>query len=97
MGCIQLRYELVKRTRKEHRCVGCRRLYPIGSRLYAHAHTHYGDFEFGYTCIACDKYIRKFVRHDETYYEGDIKEMRLDNVRGYLSERKNRKSMAIVV
>lgn len=70
----------VKKTRKDHKCFGCREKIPVGSSCYYFSGVYEGDFCADYLCTKCKDYLVKnpeFAR--EGYSEGDIRDAMLED------------------
>ena len=62
-------------TRKEHRCAGCYRKFPKGTKLTKIDFLNQSDntgFATWYLCPVCEWFMESFdcTDHDGTYYEG---------------------------
>ena len=65
----------VKKTKKEHRCFGCRAKLPINSTCFYIVGVYEGYFGTHYLCSMCRKYLNdnpEVAR--EGYDEGDIRD-----------------------
>ena len=70
----------VKKTRKDHRCFGCKVKLPIGSTAFYISGIYEGVFGSYYLCIKCRDYLDKnpeFARNG--YGEGDIRDAILED------------------
>jgi hypothetical protein len=70
----------VKKTRKDHKCFGCRAKIPTGSSCFYSAFVNEGDFRAEYLCLKCKDYLVKnpeFAR--DGYSEGDIRDAMLED------------------
>lgn len=68
---------LVKKTRKDHRCFGCREKIPTGSTAFYISGVYQGDFGAYYLCKPCREYLdRNPQAASEGYYEGDLRDVR---------------------
>ena len=67
----------VKKTRKLHRCHGCREVIPVKSKAYTNTSTYDGSISTTYMCKACNDYEEKKCSnckdcYDDGFYEGFI-------------------------
>ena len=70
----------VKKTRKDHRCFGCRGKIPVGSKCFYISWVNEGEFGANYLCTKCKKYLDKNPEFDrDGYYEGDIRDAMLED------------------
>jgi len=70
----------VKKTRKDHKCFGCRAKLPIGSTCFYISGVYEGDFGAYYLCIKCRKYLNDYPEvARERYGEGDIRDAILED------------------
>jgi hypothetical protein len=70
----------VKKTRKDHRCFGCRAKILTGSSCFYFTFINEGDFGAEYLCVKCKDYLVKnpeFARNG--YGEGDIRDAMLED------------------
>lgn len=70
----------VKRTKKPHKCFGCREKLPIGSNCFYISEVYEGNFGSHYLCRKCRNYLDKnpeFAR--ESYGEGEIRDAILED------------------
>jgi hypothetical protein len=59
-------------TRKPHRCFGCGKVYPVGSKMIDAAYTDGGRADGCHWCDTCVEYMRRYFESgDETGY-GEI-------------------------
>lgn len=73
----------IKKTKKDHRCVGCCQIIPAGSPAIYIANSE-PDFSYGHICTACTDYMNKYDDHlddDGCWSEGDIGEARRERGR----------------
>jgi len=70
----------VKKTKKDHRCFGCRGKLPIGSNCFYISGVYEGSFGAYYLCLKCKNYLddNPEVARDG-YYEGDIRDAMLED------------------
>ncbi len=67
----------VKKTRKKHRCFGCRELIQEGSRAWYVAGKYEGDFFADYYCDDCKVFMDENPDYfEEEIYYGDIGDAR---------------------
>lgn len=67
----------IKKTRKDHRCVGCLETIPKGSPASYFAGIWEGDFCAGHLCIPCEEHLTKYSRDfRDGWGEGEIGEHR---------------------
>lgn len=67
----------VKKTRKDHKCFGCREKLPKGSMAFYISGVYEGDFSFYYLCIPCKEWIDQNPGQDGDFWgEGDIGNIR---------------------
>lgn len=66
-----LRWE-ARKTRKPHRCWGCHKVYPAGSRLVNAAYTDGGSVFDCFWCTVCEEYMRRHFRSGDECGEGEI-------------------------
>lgn len=67
----------VKSTKKEHECMGCLKIIPIGSCAYNYVGLWEGKFYCYYLCQSCAGYAEKnddYLDYDGTFWEGAIAE-----------------------
>jgi len=70
----------VKKTRKDHKCFGCRVKLPIGSTCFYISGVYEGDFQAHYLCPKCRKYLDDYPEvAREGYGEGDIRDAILED------------------
>lgn len=70
----------VKKTKKEHKCFGCRTKLPIGSTAHYISGVYQGDFVAYYLCSKCQNYLVKNpIWASEGYSEGDIRDAMLED------------------
>lgn len=70
----------VKKTKKDHRCFGCREKLPIGSTCFYISGVYEGDFGGYYLCTKCHEYLDKNpVVARAGYSEGDIRDLMLED------------------
>jgi hypothetical protein len=55
------------KTRKEHQCIGCLRIFPKGSELRASVNTDEGRIYTVYICNDCDEHV---LKNEEWYRDG---------------------------
>ncbi len=70
----------VKKTKKDHKCFGCRTKIPAGSTCFYMSWVNEGSFGADYLCIKCKDYLVKnpeFARFG--YGEGDIRDAMLED------------------
>ena len=80
------RENLVKKTRKEHRCEGCLIKIPTGSEAFYIATVFEGDFGAYHMCKECREYIdRNPFERGDFWCEGDIGDARRDEEREIIS------------
>lgn len=61
-----------RKTRKPHKCFGCGKEYPAGSKMVNAAYVDGGSVFSDYLCPVCEEYMRRnFEPGDETGY-GEI-------------------------
>lgn len=63
-----LRYDLIKRTRKRHRCFACERVIPKGTMAHYWVNADHGELGHGYNCLDCEEFMRT---KDGRYYAED--------------------------
>ena len=80
--------EKVVKTRAQHRCFGCNKLFKKGSRLWSWTNAAYGEIYSGYTCLRCLDYLRR-LNIDE-FMHGELYEHRMQDAKDYLKIRANR-------
>lgn len=70
----------IRKTRKEHLCVGCRELFPKGTEMYWWAVADGGTVDTVYSCKPCIDWCKEHNCHDchdsETADEGFVSECR---------------------
>ena len=76
----------VNKTRKPHRCTGCRKRFPAGSWLWYQSGVWDGEFYSGYMCQPCYQEMRR-GDYSDGFSEGDLKEGRIERAREYRQER----------
>ena len=63
----------VKKTRKDHRCFGCREKLPKGTTVFYIAGTNDDGFTSCYLCIPCKEWIDNNPGEvDDEWGEGDV-------------------------
>ena len=64
---------VINKTRKEHKCFGCCKKFPIGSTVIYISGVYEGNFNAYYLCDECDEYITEYpdIARDG-YEEGEI-------------------------
>ncbi|EGW40672.1 hypothetical protein [Desulfosporosinus sp. OT] len=70
----------VKKTKKDHKCFGCRAKIPTGSSCFYITFVNDGDFGADYLCLKCKEYLvnnPEFARAG--YGEGDIRDAMLED------------------
>ncbi len=63
------------KTRKEHRCVGCNREFPKGTKMKVHTFD-YDGIDTDYWCKTCDVYANRYWNNGEMFLPGELKEGR---------------------
>lgn len=66
----------VKRTRKEHVCIGCLQVIPAGSQMVRSVGKFEGELHDNKFCMACDNWIRENIVGSFEFSPGDIGEAR---------------------
>ncbi len=61
-------------TRKKHKCWGCAKEYPKGSRLGVINSVDQGQFHVGYWCEICREYWDKYMSGGDEIYVGELKD-----------------------
>ena len=59
-------------TRKEHRCFGCGRRIPVGSRMTRITYSTDRVLSTEYWCRVCSEYWRVFMGYDDEISCGDL-------------------------
>jgi hypothetical protein len=86
--CLQ---DKTVKTRKEHRCSGCYKVFPKGRKLHYQSGVCDGDFYSVYICNPCrDEYHRS--DYSDGYSEGDLREGRRERVRDWQYDRNKKVS-----
>lgn len=62
MDCIS---QVMVKTRKEHRCWGCGRTFPKGTKLERLTNVDGGEITTTYWCDTCRQYWTLFLNHDD--------------------------------
>lgn len=71
------RENLVKKTRKEHKCLGCLTKIPTGSEAFYIVAVFEGDFGAYHLCIPCRDYLdRNPIERGDFWCEGDLGDAR---------------------
>lgn len=65
----------VKKTRKDHKCIGCRGKLSKGSTAFYISGVYEGDFGSYYLCIPCREYL---YRYPGEFSEGDLGDARCE-------------------
>lgn len=65
-----LRWE-ERRTRKPHRCFGCRKAYPAGTKMISAAYADGGVAWSSYWCDTCIEVIDRYGERGDEYCAGD--------------------------
>lgn len=68
-----LRWE-TRKTRKAHRCWGCHKVYPSGSKLVNAAYADGGSVFDCYWCPTCEEYMNRHFEYGDEIGEGEIYE-----------------------
>jgi hypothetical protein len=84
---LELYEERMVKTRKSHRCFGCRKEFPKGRRILYNKGLFDGKFFSGYLCSPCDK-VRHNGDYRDGYSEGELREARVDNANYWISRRR---------
>lgn len=69
----------INKTRKPHRCFGCREIIPAGSPAMYCSGVWEGDFSSAYYCMPCEEFIKDPANQEiwsEGIYAGDIGDYR---------------------
>ena len=67
----------VKKTRKDHKCLGCCEKLPIGSTAFYISGVYEGDFGAYYLCIPCREYLdRNPIERGDFWSGGDLGDAR---------------------
>lgn len=67
----------VEKTRKSHKCLGCREKLPKGSTAFYIAAVYEGDFGAYHLCIPCRDYLdRNPIERGDFWCEGDLGDAR---------------------
>ena len=61
-------------TRKEHRCVGCARILPIGTRMDVVTSVYDGEIANHYWCEVCTIYYKKYMKSGEEFEIGELRD-----------------------
>lgn len=61
------------KTRKPHKCYGCERQFPAGTKLQYYFCISYGDAMSIYICPVCEKVAEEDRYNEDEYSEGDIR------------------------
>lgn len=70
----------VKKTKKDHRCFGCRTKLPVGSTCFYISGVYEGNFGAYYLCEKCRDYLFEYPKvAREGYCEGDIRDAMLED------------------
>lgn len=59
-------------TRKPHRCFGCGKVYPAGSKMIHAAYTDGGRADSCYWCETCNEYMNRFFEYGDEVGPGEI-------------------------
>ena len=59
----------IVKTKKEHRCFGCRQMIPAGRMV--DRFVNFEEFSHGYICEVCQILLAKNDYYDGVWYEGD--------------------------
>lgn len=71
----------VKKTRKDHKCLGCRDKLPAGSSAFHISGVAEGDFSAYYLCVPCREYLdRNPLEWGDFWSEGDLGSARRQEV-----------------
>lgn len=84
MGAI-LRWE-TRKTRKPHRCFGCGKEYPAGTKMVNAAYADEGSVDSCYWCATCLEYVRRYFEYDDEVFEHEIYENDPDGWEGIRKE-----------
>lgn len=67
----------IKKTRKDHKCLGCREKIPKGTTAFYISGVYEGDFGAYYFCIPCRDYLdRNPLERGDFWCEGDFGSVR---------------------
>ena len=71
----QLTLKIVK-TRKPHKCWGCGKEYPAGTRMKYSVTVDQGDFNSSYWCDSCEEILSKLksLEYEDGLAFGELKE-----------------------
>ena len=62
-------------TRTEHRCLFCRRMFPIGTPMHYQVNVIEGQLCNIYSCVTCEAIIKIVPDDNNEYCEGYVHEM----------------------
>ena len=78
----------IVKTRKPHRCGGCRKIFPAGRMLRYISAVGDDGFWNGYMCKACEKQLhREGYDYYDGYSEGELREDRIQEAQWYFRDR----------
>ena len=67
----------IKKTRKDHKCLGCLEIIPAGTAAFYISCAYEGDFNAYYLCMPCREYLdRNPIERGDFWCGGDIGEAR---------------------
>lgn len=61
-------------TRKEHKCFGCNKIIPIGTKQVVDTCEDEGRIYDVRLCPVCDMLSDEYEKHDDEWYQGDLGE-----------------------
>lgn len=62
------------KTRKEHKCVGCNRKFPEGTKMEINIYVMDDEIRNDYWCKTCSKYVDRYLIGDFKFMPGELKE-----------------------
>ena len=60
------------KTRKDHRCFGCDRRLPAGTKMSRVNYADEGRLTTEYWCQVCNRYWQEFMRYDDEIMCGEL-------------------------
>ena len=61
------------KTKKDHKCFGCARKFPKGSKLQRITSADGGEIQSNYWCDVCQEYWSEYMESDDCIGFGDLK------------------------
>ena len=66
---------VIVKTKKQHQCFSCLRIFPSNTKMNYSAGIYEGDFSAGYSCMTCVDIMNRCEHESEGYSEGFVREM----------------------